>query len=483
MNRRTLRSSLLLRQLGDWRAPGGGPGYRQLADRIRLLVLDGRLPLETALPGERELAAALQVGRNLVAAAYATLRDEGFLTVRRGAGVSTRLPDGPGPRGPALISVAEPESGVLDLAAAVLPAGAEVYAAYARALERLPKALPGHGYEPVGAAGLRAVLAERYSRAGLPTTADQIMVTHGAQNALALLLRWRTRPADRVVIEHPTYPHAIDAITTALCRPIPVGLTADGWDIEALVDRIVGSGARLAYLIPDHQNPTGRSMPAAERARLISGTARSDALLVFDETLADLWLDEPPDRGDPQPDGPHILRLGSMSKSYWGGLRVGWIRGDATIVAALGQARASMDLGVAVLEQLAAAELLAGPDGPLAERRRLLAARREAALDRLADRLPQWRAARPPGGLCLWVELPWPGSSRLAAEAERRGVRIAAGPRFGTGGTLERFIRLPFTLPEDAMTAAIDLLADAWGDLKPSKPADAAPARREAAVF
>lgn len=185
MSRRALRTGLLLRQLGDWRVAGGGPGYRQLADRIRLLVLDGRLPLDTGLPGERELAAALDVSRNLVAAAYGALKDDGFLTVRQGAGASTSLPDGPGPRGPALITVAEEASGVLDMTAAVLPAGAEVHAAYARALERLPQHLPGHGYEPIGSAVLRAVIAERYSRRGLPTSPEQILVTHGAQNALA----------------------------------------------------------------------------------------------------------------------------------------------------------------------------------------------------------------------------------------------------------------------------------------------------------
>lgn len=481
MTRRALRSALLVRHLGAWRADGGGPGYRQLADRIRLLVLDGRLPLETALPGERELAAALDVSRTLVAGAYGLLRDEGFLTSRPGSGARTALPAGPAPRGPALVSSGEAEDGLIDMTAAVLPAGAEVHAAYARALERLPLALPGHGYEPVGAMGLRAALAERYGRAGLPTTPDQILVTHGAQNALAHILRWRTRPGDRVVIEQPTYPHAIDAVQAALCKPVPVPVTSEGWAIDELADRIARSEARLAYLVADHHNPTGLMMPAADRARLVDATRRGDSLLIFDETLADLWLDAPPPAEEPV-DGPHVLRIGSAAKSFWGGLRVGWIRGDAALIAALSQARAALDLGVAVLEQLATAELIATGEGALAARRAMLRARRDALLDLVATHLPDWDAPRPPGGLSLWARLPGAFSSSLASAATRQGVRIPAGPRFGLDGTLERFIRLPFTQPEARLEAAVRGLAVASAEVAGTA-ARRAPERRPEPVF
>lgn len=297
------------------------------------------------------------------------------------------------------------------------------------------------------------------------------------------MLRWRTRPADRVVIDHPTYPHAIDAITSALCRPVPVGLTAEGWDVEVLADRIVSSGARLAYLILDHHNPTSHFMAAADRARLFAATARSEALIVVDETLVDLWLDEPPGAGDPPPDAPHVLRLGSMSKSFWGGLRVGWVRAEAGIIAALGQARAAMDLGVAVLEQLATAELLTTGEGVVAERRRMLAARRDWMMDLMAERLPAWRIERPGGGLSLWAELPGPFSSRLTAEADRRGVRVAAGPRFGVDGAFERFLRLPYTLSEESLARVVGVLAELSAGLEGEKPGRRATKRVETSVF
>ncbi len=465
MTLRALRSASLVRHLGAWRLPSGGPGWRQLADRLRLLVLDGRLPLGATLPGERELAQALDVGRNMVAAAYAALREDGFLVSRPGAGVRVTLPEGAAGRGgdPLLGSNSD---GLIDMTAAVLPAGAEVHAAYARALARLPEALPGHGYEPVGTPALRQVLAEHYSRRGLPTTPDQILVTHGAQNAFALMLRWRTRPGDRVVVDHPTYPHALDAVIDAHCRPVGVPLTGEGWAVAELVDAVRRSEARLAYLVLDHHNPFGVFMPPAERERLIAATRRSGCLLAFDETLVDLWLDRRPDLGTPQPDGPHVVRLGSTSKTFWGGLRVGWIRADARIIAAVAQARASLDLGVAVLEQLATAELVADGEAALDDRRTMLRARRDSLLALVAEHLPDWRVRRPSAGLSLWAELPAPASSRLAAAAERHGLRLAAGPRFGVDGTLERFIRLPFTLPEARQEEAVRVLVAAWSEAK-----------------
>src|SRR5919205_2765748 len=97
---RSISGPHLARLLGEWRA--AGPAYGALARAIRLLVLDGRLPLRTRLPGERELAAALGVSRTTTAAAYAALRDEGFLASRRGSGSWTRLPgDAAAPAAPA----------------------------------------------------------------------------------------------------------------------------------------------------------------------------------------------------------------------------------------------------------------------------------------------------------------------------------------------------------------------------------------------
>ncbi|RYG15721.1 MAG: GntR family transcriptional regulator, partial [Caulobacteraceae bacterium] len=97
MSLRSIGLISLTRHLGAWRAPGAGAAYRQLAGAVRLLILDGRLPLAARLPGERELAQALGLSRTTVSAAYGRLRDDGFLTGGQGAAARTSLPAGPGP--------------------------------------------------------------------------------------------------------------------------------------------------------------------------------------------------------------------------------------------------------------------------------------------------------------------------------------------------------------------------------------------------
>jgi DNA-binding transcriptional MocR family regulator len=467
MSPRRISPASIVRLLGAWRGERVGPAYGQLADRLRLLILDGRLALDVVLPGERELACALEVSRTTVTAALARMRDDGFLERRQGAGARTRLPAGPGERGGGLIAGPQAE-GVLDLASAAPPASEAVHGAYAAALSALPAHLPQTGYGVLGLPGLREAVAERYTRRGLPTAPEQIMITNGAQHALALMLRLLAGPGDRVVIDHPTYPHAIDAVQRASCRAVPVGLPGDGWEVEGVAAAMSQSGPRLAYFIADFHNPTGRWMSPETRGAIAAAARRTRTTLVFDETLVDLWLDAPitPYAFDDPGDG--VVRLGSTGKSYWGGLRLGWIRADAQTIQALGPRRASIDLGTPLLEQLAAVHLLTGDEAPLAARREMLRARRDHLLARMADQLADWRVSSPPGGLSLWAELPAPVSSALTATSERFGLRLAAGPRFGVDGAFERFLRIPFTLSPEDLSEAVARLAVAYERLRPT---------------
>ncbi|MBU4196028.1 MAG: PLP-dependent aminotransferase family protein [Alphaproteobacteria bacterium] len=461
MSPRSIGLGPLVRHLGVWRSSGAGAAYRQLAAAVRLLILDGRLPLAARLPGEREVAQALGLSRTTVSAAYGRLRDDGFLVGGQGEAARTSLPAGPAPRQPQ--PDGSPKPGMIDLTAAVLPADPNVHAAYVRALERLPANLPGHGYEPEGLEELRETVAQGYRRRGLATSPGQILITHGAHNGLVHLLRLTVRPGAPVVFDHPTYPQAIDAILAAGGRPTPVALSddGDGWDVDSLVSACRSSGAPMAYLVLDHNNPTGRMMRAPDRARLLAGLKGSETLLVLDETLVELTLSGPPALSASAVDAPRVVRLGSMSKSVWGGLRIGWIRADRAVIQRLAQSRASFDLGVPILEQLAAVELLNDGGAALAARRPLLRARRDHLRAQLAQRLPDWTCPRPAGGLSLWVRLPAPISSALVVRAEAEGLRLAAGPRFGVDGAFERRLRLPYTLPEPVLDQAVDRLAKA----------------------
>jgi DNA-binding transcriptional MocR family regulator len=118
-----------------------------------------------------------------------------------------------------------------------------------------------------------------------------------------------------------------------------------------------------------------------------------------------------------------------------------------------------------VLDQLVGVRLLARRDAVVAARRSELLARRDALVAALAEYLPEWRYVLPHGGLCLWVELDAPVASGLARAAAELGVRVAPGPRFGAEGTMERFLRLPYTLPDEQLVEAVRRLAQARGEL------------------
>ncbi|MGM5067626.1 PLP-dependent aminotransferase family protein [Rhodococcus qingshengii] len=476
MMTRVLGARSLARDLGSWQEESGRrPAYRALADGIRLLVHDGRVPLGVALPSERELAAVLELSRTTITSSYSVLRDEGYLISRQGSRSTVALPAGARPNGLMFRSHQPGPSGpVVDLSYAAMAApAAQVELAYASALQELPNFLPTHGMEPVGIADLRDVIAQRYTARGLPTTAEQIMVTSGAQHALRLLLSVLTSPGERVLVDHPTYPNALEAIRRNGARPVPVPVRpelAGAWDLDGIRSAARQTAARMAYLIPDFHNPTGLCMDSSGRAELAKIAHETRMTLVVDETMVDLWLDAPP----PAPVASHgrgaakteVVTLGSTAKSLWGGLRVGWIRADAALITQLVGARAAVDLGTPVMDQLAAAYLLADDRSLLEQRREVLREQRAVLLGAVAEHLPDWRPTIGSGGMSVWMRMSAPVSTALAAVAPNFGVLLAAGPRFGVEGAFERFIRVPYARsPEDlirgvaSIAAAYDTLA------------------------
>jgi DNA-binding transcriptional MocR family regulator len=450
----------MVRELGNWRTSSrSGPAYVGLSDAIRLLIIDGRLPVGARLPSERALADALRVSRTTVTAAYTQLRDDGYLNARRGARSTTALPVAPVP--PVRIT-----SAAANLAAATLAGPAAVLArSFAEAADQVTPYLHDIGIELTGVPALRSAIAERYCARGLPTDPDEVMVTTGALHAIGLILATYTQPDDRVLVEQPTYHGALAAMATRGVRPVPVALAPDGWEIDAVEAAIRQLTPNLAYLIPDNHNPTGMTMPVSDRKRLAQIISETRTRTIVDETITDMWLDEevpPPFASVVTARRDLVMTVGSMSKSFWGGLRIGWIRADRSTLATIGALRPAIDMGTPIVEQIAAASLLAAEDEVLPERRDILRSRR-ALLLRLLDRhLPDWEPVPGKGGLSLWVRLPAPMSSALSAAASRMGLEIPPGPRFGLDGTLERFIRVPFTLPDDQLVEAIELLARAW---------------------
>jgi DNA-binding transcriptional MocR family regulator len=163
---------------------------------------------------------------------------------------------------------------------------------------------------------------------------------------------------------------------------------------------------------------------------------------------------------------PDAITIGSASKAFWGGLRIGWIRAPHDMVRPMIETRAAMDLGAAPFEQLVAARLLADRETVLAQQRTRLREQRDHLAQRLAKTLPDWQFVLPSGGLTLWISLPDESSSRLAAAAYSHGVVVTPGPRFYVGGGGERNLRLPYTATETVLTEAVERLAAVWADVR-----------------
>ena len=181
----------------------------------------------------------------------------------------------------------------------------------------------------------------------------------------------------------------------------------------------------------------------------------------------------------PRPFGchaPDTITIGSASKAFWGGLRLGWIRAPREQMDRLTRARVSLDLGAPVLEQLVLTRLLADPAPVLSANRARLREQRDALAAAVRSDLPDWRFRLPTGGLALWCRLPGAHATALVAEAQRRGVILAPGPVFAVEGGLDTFVRIPWTRPADELAEAVRRIADAWAVVRdrPTSPGRAA---------
>ncbi|MFD1935673.1 PLP-dependent aminotransferase family protein [Nonomuraea mangrovi] len=474
---RALGSRQLAAMLPD--LAGARPAYRHLAEAISALILDGRIALHVRLPAERELAIVLNTSRATITAVYDLLRERGFAHSRQGSGTWTDLQEGRGTTG--VTRLLGPEDIAIDLARAApgLP-GQALADALATVAPHLSEHANTPGYHPYGLPDLRAAVAERFSRRGLATVPEQILVTSGAQHAFTLVLALLCRPGDRVMAENPSYPNALDAMRRARLRTVSVPVTDTGWDIEIIESTLRQAVPRLAYLIPDFHNPTGCLMPQQERARLLRAAQRSGTWLVVDETLAELALDvpaPPPLASHATPRGSgQIITIGSMSKTHWAGLRIGWLRAPARLVTELAGQRVATDMGGSVLDQLLALTLLARAGELVPPRLEHLREQRAALAAALNEHLPDWTWRPPPGGLSLWVDLGEPIASALAERALDYGVRIEGGAYFATDpGIFEQRLRIPYTMPPDTLREAVRRMATALADGPSPSPASRRP--------
>lgn len=292
------------------------------------------------------------------------------------------------------------------------------------------------------------------ARAGIPAANVQIMT--GSQQALDLLGKILISEGDTVLVEAPTYLGALQSFQPYGPRYVQLPTDDGGIDVDALAELLQTTPAKLLYAVPNFQNPTGRTLDAQRRRRLVELTAQYGVLVIEDDPYGQLRFS-----GEPAPslyelgleyagdvDANHILYCSSFSKTLVPGLRDAWVQAAAPIVSKLVQAKQGADLHTPTLNQMIVTELL---DEVLPRQietvRRAYGERAAAMLGHIGEQFPGGvQSTRPEGGMFLWVTLPEGiDSTRMLERALSRNVAYVPGSPFFALGGGENTLRLSYS--------------------------------------
>jgi DNA-binding transcriptional MocR family regulator len=275
---------------------------------------------------------------------------------------------------------------------------------------------------------------------------------------------------DPVLLENPTYFGALDAYRLSGARLIPLDVGDRHVDAGVLRERVRAARPALIHLTPTFNNPTGAVMPAEHRIEATRVARAAGAVIVEDGTLSELSIDG---LKVPAPLAAHapedtVLTIGSLSKLYWGGLRIGWIRGPIALIRQLTRLKTASDLGCPVMTQAVATQLLSVVDRAKAIRSEQLKRRRDLLVSMLNEGLPDWSFRSPSGGLFVWAAIPGVDTRYLAQAAIRQGVAITPGALFSITDAHDHALRIPFLLDEPLLRLGVERLATAWRECRPA---------------
>lgn len=330
----------------------------------------------------------------------------------------------------------------------------EIAAASKRALDRWgSRALQ---YSPTeGLAPLREYIARRKG-----VRPEQVLVTSGSQQGLDLVGRVFLDEGDEVLVESPTYMGALQAWNVYDARYVEVPTDAEGLVPASLPD----AGPKLAYVLPNFQNPTGSMLPASRRQEIVTWARRRDTLVVEDDPYGHLYFEGEPPASLQRLCPERVVYLGTFSKIVAPGLRMGYVVAPDEIINMLAQAKQAADLhsqayGQAILAELAEMGVIERQE----ERTRNLYRRRaEMMLDLLKRYMPPGVEWSPPkGGMFVWLTLPAGiNTLDLFEYAVEKGVAYVPGPVFSASGSLANSLRLTFvSVPEEQMEEGVQRLA------------------------
>jgi len=483
------------------------PIYLQLTRRLIEAITHGRVAPGSRLPGSRSLAKMIGVHRNTVSAVYDELLAEGWITSRarsgtfvcdtlptsgaiarepRGAGGGSRKRGSPSPPSPleALYSLpgprvaawhsTPPPAGGVDLVGgrpdlSLVPAVA-LARAYARGLRRLRSRILGYG-DPRGHERLRIVIAEmlRATR-GLAVGAENIVITSGSQMALYVVVRALVRPGEAVAVEALGYRTAWRTLSAAGARLRPVPIDAEGLRVDKLAEQSSRERIRAVYLTPHHQYPTTVALSPRRRMELLHLARTRRFAILEDDYDHEIHFDGHPlvplastDRLE------SVLYLGSLSKIFAPGLRLGYAVAPPRVLERLAAQRSMIDLSGNAGIEIAVAELFEEGEVQRHLRRmaRIYQVRRDALVSGLRKELCDVLAFEiPSGGTAVWCRVL--GRSSVEAWVERcraAGAVFQGGSAFTFRKRSIPFVRIGFTrATEDEIAKGIRVMASCWRD-------------------
>jgi GntR family transcriptional regulator/MocR family aminotransferase len=469
----------------------GVPLYRQIETHLRQEILSGGLAAETRLPASRELAEELGVSRITIKNAYAELESDGLIASRQGSGTYVApsfSPTGPGrpqaePRWPLWQQEAVNESVFSNAIYPPMPDDQNPHLApirftgvgdpryfpvkdFLKAIQAVVRrdgvaALEygkfGSGFEP-----LRQTIAHVLASQGVHTHPDQVLITSGSQQALALVCQALLKPGDTILVESPTYNLALELFRSSGLKIAGIPVDGHGMQVELLERLLQQYHPKLIYTIPNFHNPTGTCLSGTRRRALLELAQRYNVPILEDDYAGDLRYDgraQPAIKAlDPLGD---VIYAGTFSKMLMPGLRLGFLVADGPIFRRLLHGKWVTDLTTSTLIQRTLDEYVTVGRYQAHLRRscRINRARRDTMLSAMRKHLPrEVKYDIPQGGLYIWLRLPEGLSAlELLPLALKAGVEFTPGSWFfPVPAEGEGYLRLNFaTQPPEQIEEGI----------------------------
>ncbi len=310
---------------------------------------------------------------------------------------------------------------------------------------------------------LREWIAERHTRQGSATEAADIVVTTGSQQALDLLARVLVDPGDPIVVGDPCYVGARQALSSAQPEFIGIPVDDDGLDVDSLAQKLdQGLRPKLAYVVPNFDNPSGAVLTAPRRARMAELAEQYGFLIVEDDPYGALRYD-----GEPMVEigsgSDWIVRLRTFSKTLAPGLRVGWLVGPQRVIEAVAIAKQAVDLHTSTVSQAIVREVVTTGgwfDDHIESLRPWYRNQRDALVTALQESLPGAGFVRPSGGMFCWLRIDGVDTGAMLPAALEEGVAFVPGSAFAIQRDLTDHLRLSFaTVGSEELPEAVRRLS------------------------